>query len=102
MWGRIHPHPTCLSSNIQLLHVGNTINRQRPGPAREARAFKLSSLSKFADMRTPDKALSLLDVVVEALELDCPRHCDEVRSGGAATSIQSNDVTPAWCNSNNL
>ena len=63
----------------QLLQVGNIINRQRQGPrAREARAFKLSSLGKFADMRTADKSLSLLDVVVEALEIDCPRHCDEV------------------------
>ncbi len=28
--------------------------------------------------RTGDKCWSLLDVVVEALELDCPRHVDEL------------------------
>ena len=26
------------------------------------------------------QTLSLLDVVVEALEIDCPRHCDEIRA----------------------
>eukprot|EP00798_Chlamydomonas_sp_ICE-L_P023234 gene23234-30457_t len=85
----------------QLLMAGNAINMRRPG-GKAARGFKLSSLPRFADMShihrtgdkawslldvvveaielelTGDKAWSLLDVVVEAIELDCPRHIDEL------------------------
>ncbi|GAX75814.1 hypothetical protein CEUSTIGMA_g3257.t1 [Chlamydomonas eustigma] len=63
----------------QLLDAGNLINSHRPG-AKDAMAFKLSSLAKFADMRTSDKSWSLLDVVIEAMDSDCPRHCDEILS----------------------
>ncbi|KAG1674964.1 hypothetical protein FOA52_014759 [Chlamydomonas sp. UWO 241] len=61
----------------QLLAAGNSLNAARPG-CRDAPGFRLSSLPRFCDMRTADKHWSLLDVVVEALEQDCPRHVNEL------------------------
>ena len=40
------------------------------------------SLTPLPLLLTPGQALSLLDVVVEALDIDCPRHCDEVGLAG--------------------
>ncbi len=79
-----------------LLQAGNAINSRRT--SHKANAFKLSSLNKFVDMRTPDKAWSLLDFVVEALELDLPRHCDEIMGMESSLSCASQVDLRQLCN----
>jgi hypothetical protein len=51
---------------------------QRPLAAQAPHWHVAVGLSCTLLFRTPDKQLSLLDVVVEVLELDHPRHVDDV------------------------